>query len=70
MPVEKYGRKNRNKSKLPCGDGQTRDVGSWYAGTSLAKEAAASIGTSDVLLCPCYAKANLVSKLILHPLDI
>ena len=43
-------------------------VGSWHTWTSLDRVAAGPIGTSDLLSCPSYAKVNLVSKLIWHPL--
>ena len=59
--VENYVCKKRSKvndSMYGRVRGESR-VGSWYVGTSLARVAVASIGTSAVLFCPCYAKGNL-----------
>ena len=70
MREEKNENSKRTKSMISYGGKWNEKQGLvfWFSGASLATVAAGLIGTSDVFFCLCYAKANLYSKLILHPL--
>ena len=72
MREEKNENSKRTKSMISYGGKWNEKQGLvfWFSGASLARVAAGLIGTSDVFFCLCYAKANLYSKLILHPLYI